>query len=142
MPSGRRWSDPGSCKCCNQPRWILRDIRRRARHRRRLYRCTAIRDHREWYHERSQYLSILNQHYQLVLTVLSQERLLTVTNTFEGTVFVNSEFSAEMTTAEYVTQLFPNFNSAEISAAAAQYTNVSDLPTVNDQAIAIMGECE
>ncbi|KAI0347662.1 cephalosporin esterase [Trametopsis cervina] len=71
---------------------------------------------------------------------LNGERLLTITNTFEGTIFVNSMFSAQMTTADYVTQLFPNFNSTEISAAAAQYTNVSDLPTVNDQAIAIMGE--
>lgn len=70
-----------------------------------------------------------------------QERLLAITNTFEGSIFVNSAFSAEMTVTDYVAQLFPRFDQKQIADAAAQYTNVSELPTTNDKAIAIMGEC-
>ncbi|EJC97338.1 uncharacterized protein FOMMEDRAFT_100018, partial [Fomitiporia mediterranea MF3/22] len=64
---------------------------------------------------------------------------LAVTNAFEGTVFVNANFSAQMTATDYVTQLFPLFNQAQIEETVQQYTNIG-LNTVNDQAIAIMGE--
>ncbi len=62
-------------------------------------------------------------------------------NAFEGVTFVNATFSAEMTVPEYIAQLFPNFNSTQLSDAAAQYENVSTLPTTNDKAVAIVGEC-
>ncbi|EJC97368.1 alpha/beta-hydrolase [Fomitiporia mediterranea MF3/22] len=64
-----------------------------------------------------------------------------ITNAFEGTVFVNANFSAQMTATDYVTQLFPLFNQAQIEETVQQYTNIG-LNTVNDQAIAIMGECK
>ena len=64
-----------------------------------------------------------------------------MTNTFEGTIFVNATFSAEMTVTDYITQLFPVFDESQINAAVAQYTDIG-LDTVNDQAIAIMGECK
>lgn len=64
-----------------------------------------------------------------------------MTNTLEGGIFVNSNFSAELTVTEYVTQLFPQFNQAQIKEAVRHYTNISGLETVNDQAIEIMGEC-
>ncbi|KAI0685456.1 cephalosporin esterase [Cytidiella melzeri] len=77
---------------------------------------------------------------QIIKGPLNGERLLTVTNTFEGTIFVNPNFTAQMTVADYVTQLFPHFSQAQINAAAAQYTNVTSLKTVTDKAIAIYGE--
>ena len=64
-----------------------------------------------------------------------------MTNQFEGTIFVNSTFSAEMTLSDYVAQLVPQFSQEQIQETVAQYTNVSGLETVNDQAIAVMGEC-
>lgn len=70
-----------------------------------------------------------------------QERLLAVTNTFEGTIFVNSNFSAQLTVQDYVAQMFPQFNQEQITAAAAQYTNDRALATNNDKDIGIMGEC-
>ncbi|KAI0782412.1 cephalosporin esterase [Irpex lacteus] len=71
---------------------------------------------------------------------LNGERLLAITNTFEGTIFVNANFSAQMTVANYVTQLFPNFDQNDINRAATVYTNDAALSTTNDKAIAIMGE--
>ncbi|PPQ68679.1 hypothetical protein CVT26_002961 [Gymnopilus dilepis] len=65
------------------------------------------------------------------------EIVLTVTNAFEGTVFVNQTAAALMTPAEYVTQLFPNFNAAQIQATAAQYKGLGSNAFVNS---AIMGE--
>lgn len=55
---------------------------------------------------------------------------------------MNANFSAEITVTDYITQLVPDFNEQQIQEAVAQYTNVPGLNTVNDQAIAIMGECE
>lgn len=65
-----------------------------------------------------------------------------MTNQFEGTIFVNSTFSSEMTLEDYVTQLVPQFSAQQISQAVALYSNVTGLNTVNDQAIAVMGECK
>ena len=77
-----------------------------------------------------------------VRTWKTQDAHLGMTNQFEGTTFVNATFSAEMTITDYVTQLVPQFNEQQIQEAVAQYTNVPGLNSVNDQAIAIMGECE
>jgi len=75
----------------------------------------------------------------LVDIITLQEIILTVTNAFEGTVFVNQTAAALMTPAEYVTQLFPNLNAAQIQATAAQYKGLGSNAFVNS---AIMGECE
>ncbi|KAI0094263.1 cephalosporin esterase [Irpex rosettiformis] len=77
---------------------------------------------------------------QLLKGPLNGERLLMMTNTFEGTILVNANFSVEMTVADYVTQLFPKFNAQQIAYATALYTNDTSLETTNDKAIAIMGE--
>ena len=65
--------------------------------------------------------------------------MLSVTNTFEGNIFVNQNTSATVQVADYVSQLFPNFGPQEISAAVAQYAG---LGTNIFQVEAIMGECE
>lgn len=65
-----------------------------------------------------------------------------MTNTFEGRMFVNASFSAEMTVTDYVTQLFPLFNEKQIQQTVKTYTGVPGLTTVFDQAVAIMGECK
>ena len=67
-----------------------------------------------------------------------QGNLLTFTNTFEGTAFVDQNTSATVQVADYVSQLFPNFSSQEANAAAAQYAG---LGTNIFQVNAIMGEC-
>ncbi|KAI0782410.1 cephalosporin esterase [Irpex lacteus] len=77
---------------------------------------------------------------QMISGRLNGERLLAMNNAFEGVTFVNATFSAEMTVPDYIAQLFPNFNSTQLSDAAAQYENVSTLPTTNDKAVAIVGE--
>lgn len=64
-----------------------------------------------------------------------------VTNSFEGTIFVNANFSAQMTVTDYVTQLFPEFNETQINDTASLYNNISTLHTTNDKASGIMGEC-
>ena len=64
-----------------------------------------------------------------------------MTNTFEGGIFVNANFSEQLTLTDYVTQLFPLFDSEQIQTAVQNYENIG-LETVNDQAIAVMGECE
>ena len=65
--------------------------------------------------------------------------MLSVTNTFEGNIFVNQNTSATVQVADYVSQLFPNFGPQEISAAVAQYAG---LGANIFQVDAIMGECE
>ena len=64
-----------------------------------------------------------------------------MTNAFEGTVFVNETIVDNMTLADYVAQLFPQFNDAQIEATVAQYTDIG-LNSVYEQAISVMGECE
>ena len=65
--------------------------------------------------------------------------MLSVTNSFEGNIFVNQKTSATVQVADYVSQLFPNFGHREIDAAAAQYAG---LGTNIFQMEAIVGECE
>ena len=64
-----------------------------------------------------------------------------MTNTFEGTIFVSSTIEANQTVTDYVTQLMPQFNEAQIKKAVETYTGIG-LDTVFDQAVGIMGECE
>ena len=73
------------------------------------------------------------------MTGVLQGSLLSVTNTFEGNLFVNQNTSATVQVADYVSQLFPNFGPQEINTAAAQYAG---LGTNIFQVNAIMGECE
>lgn len=70
---------------------------------------------------------------------LNAKNYLAMTNTFEGRIFVNANFSTQMDITTYVTQLFPLFDEKQIQDTVDQYTGIG-LDTVNDQAIAIMGE--
>ena len=65
--------------------------------------------------------------------------MLSVTNAFEGTFFVDQSTAKTVQVADYVSQLFPNFSPEQSNAAAARY---ADLGTNIFQAVAIMGECE
>ena len=65
-----------------------------------------------------------------------------MTNQFEGESFVNATFSAEMTLTDYVTQLVPQFSPAQIEQAVQIYSTIPGLDDVNDQAVAVMGECK
>ncbi|KZP16256.1 alpha/beta-hydrolase [Athelia psychrophila] len=66
--------------------------------------------------------------------------LLSVTNTFEGGVFVDADPPVKNIT-QYAQNLFPLLTPAQATAAAAKYGKYNaTLPTVEDQAIAIMGE--
>ncbi|KAL5536969.1 hypothetical protein ACEPAF_792 [Sanghuangporus sanghuang] len=66
--------------------------------------------------------------------------LLSVTNSFEGRIFVNSNFTANMTLEEYVGQLFPAFGEEHIRATVERYSGVEGLDNLFNQSIAIMGE--
>ncbi|KAJ7149815.1 Alpha/Beta hydrolase protein [Mycena crocata] len=63
------------------------------------------------------------------------EALLAVTNTFEGTVFVNQ--NTTLTAAQYAFELFPDFGQAQAAEAGAQYAG---LGTSLFQDNAIQGE--
>jgi hypothetical protein len=60
-----------------------------------------------------------------------------VTNTFEGTAFVDASASSTVQVPNYVAQLFPRFSQKEIDAAAAQYAG---LGTPYQQVVGIQGE--
>ena len=67
--------------------------------------------------------------------------LLTVTNAFEGDIFVNQNTSDTVQVADYVSQLFPNFGRKEIEGVVEQYEGLG--PGTNIFKVnAIMGECE
>ncbi|PPQ80632.1 hypothetical protein CVT25_001638 [Psilocybe cyanescens] len=76
-------------------------------------------------------------------TVLLKERrvngqiVLSVTNAFEGTIFVDQTTADTVQVPTYVTQLFPTFTAQQAQAAAAQYTG---LGTNIFQVSAIIGE--
>ncbi|KDR78748.1 hypothetical protein GALMADRAFT_64526 [Galerina marginata CBS 339.88] len=63
--------------------------------------------------------------------------IFSVTNTFEGALFVDQTTAPIVQVPDYVSQLFPNFGTKEIQAATAQYAG---LGTNIFQVIAIMGE--
>lgn len=66
--------------------------------------------------------------------------LLSVTNTFEGRIFVSETIVANQTVADYISQLMPQFTEREIEQTVKAYANIGS-NDVLDQAIAIMGEC-
>ena len=68
-----------------------------------------------------------------------QGSLLSITNTFEGNLFVDQNTSATVQVDDFVSQLFPDFGPQETNAVAAQYVG---LGTNIFQVNAIMGECE
>ncbi|KIJ43139.1 hypothetical protein M422DRAFT_60334 [Sphaerobolus stellatus SS14] len=65
------------------------------------------------------------------------EALLSITNTFEGAAFVNSNTASTVQIPTYVEQLFPKATSEVAQAVAAQYAGTG---APIDQAIGIMGE--
>jgi hypothetical protein len=68
-----------------------------------------------------------------------QEIIYSVTNTFEGTRFVDPSTANTVQVAQYISQLFPTLGPKEIAAAQAQYAGLGSNVS---QVIAIMGECE
>ncbi len=64
-----------------------------------------------------------------------------MTNSDEGSIFINSNFTSEMTVEQYVAGLMPTFNEAQVQKVANMYKGIG-LDTVFAQADAIMGECE
>ena len=77
--------------------------------------------------------------YNELMLVILQDIVLAVTNTFEGTIFVNQNTTATVQVTDYVTQLFPKFGPQVVDAVAAQYAGMGkNIFQVN----AIMGECE
>lgn len=59
-----------------------------------------------------------------------------MTNTFEGTAFVNQ--SVSVTAAQYSLNLFPDFTAAQANTVGALY---ADLGTQLFQVDAVQGEC-
>ncbi|KXN89065.1 hypothetical protein AN958_06369 [Leucoagaricus sp. SymC.cos] len=70
-------------------------------------------------------------------TTLTQEALLAITNTVEGTLFVDSTTALSVHIPECLVNLFPRFDKPQVKAASKVYASIG-APT--DQAIAIMGE--
>jgi len=64
---------------------------------------------------------------------------LAVTNTFEGTIFVNLSTASTVQIPEYLVNLFPKLGEANVREGTAQYAN---LGSSIEQVIGIMGECE
>ena len=66
--------------------------------------------------------------------------LLSVTNTFEGAIFVDDNPDVANIT-QYAQELFPLTTPAQQIAVAAEYAKYNaTLPSIESQAIAIMGE--
>ncbi|KAL9715552.1 hypothetical protein Ac2012v2_002212 [Leucoagaricus gongylophorus] len=65
------------------------------------------------------------------------EAILAVTNTFEGTNFVNSSTASTVQIPEYLVNLFPKLGEAEVREGTAQYAK---LGSPIDQVVGIMGE--
>lgn len=86
--------------------------------------------------QRSEFVLLTLSTNSIVDQVNAQERLLSVTNTFEGSIFVNT--SSPLTVPEYVANLFPLFGPEQIAGAVAQYEGLGDTAF---QITAIMGEC-
>ena len=68
-----------------------------------------------------------------------QEAVLAVTNTFEGTNFVNLSTASTVQIPEYLVNLFPKLDEADVREGTAQYANSG---SSIEQVIGIMGECE
>lgn len=70
---------------------------------------------------------------------LNGDALYTITNTFEGALFVNNATASTTDLHFYLANLFPFLTTAQINTAAQIYLN-SGLSTTLDQVIGIMGE--
>ncbi|KAI5115695.1 hypothetical protein M0805_004464, partial [Coniferiporia weirii] len=70
---------------------------------------------------------------------LNGDILFSVTNAFEGRIFVDANITSNMSLSNYTSQLFPAFGESQIEATVLQYTGIG-LDTVFDQATAVMGE--
>ncbi len=64
--------------------------------------------------------------------------LMSVTNTNEGGIFVDSSTAGTVQVPQYLTQLFPNLSAQNRDVAVTKY---SGLGTPIEQVAAIMGEC-
>lgn len=70
----------------------------------------------------------------------AQNVLLSMTNTFEGSIFIDTD-PAVTNITKYTQNLFPLLTPAQSTAVAEEYAKYSStLPTAEDQAVAIMGE--
>jgi hypothetical protein len=67
-----------------------------------------------------------------------QEALLSVTNTFEGTIFVDQNTAATANATQYALKLFPGFRAAQADKVGQLYAG---LGTALFQENAIQGEC-
>ena len=54
---------------------------------------------------------------------------------------MNTTLAAHMTVSDYVADLFPTFDDAQIEQVTSHYTKISTLATNVDKMAAIMGEC-
>ncbi|KDR83231.1 hypothetical protein GALMADRAFT_221150 [Galerina marginata CBS 339.88] len=70
---------------------------------------------------------------------INGQALLSVTNTFEGTGFVNQSTADTVQVTNYVSQLFPNLGTTDAQTAAAMYASAGLGSNIN-QAIGIVGE--
>ena len=70
-----------------------------------------------------------------------QKLLFTMNNQFEGRIFVNQNFTTNITTANYVQTLFPGLSAAQSRAVASLYQGIG-FNTVFDQVVQVMGDCE
>jgi cholinesterase len=68
-----------------------------------------------------------------------QEFIYSVTNTFEGAIFVDQTTADTVQVGQYISELFPNLGPKEIEDAQAQYAG---LGSNISQAVAIIGEGE
>ncbi|KAJ7589890.1 Alpha/Beta hydrolase protein [Mycena floridula] len=68
---------------------------------------------------------------------LNGKALYSVTNTFEGRLFIDPSTVDTVQVPNYLTQLFPLFTASDVNAAAARYKG---LGSSFDQVVAIMGE--
>ncbi len=69
-----------------------------------------------------------------------KKTILMVTNTDEGSPFVNANVTAQLTLQQYVTAVMPQFSAAEVDLITNLYKGTGS--TVFEQASLVMGECE
>ena len=78
--------------------------------------------------------------FPVINNILSlQKVLLSVTNTFEGRLFVNENFTENHTINDFLAQLLPNFNEQHIRKTVELYADIG-LDTVFEQATTILDE--
>lgn len=73
------------------------------------------------------------------LTHFLQDTLLAVTNTLEGSIFLDLKSAPTVHVSTFLQQLLPELGQREISAAVAEY---KDLGSPFEQVTAIVGECK